>query len=154
LARVLESGEGVLSTNVAADERFRARVSMRRLGVRSVLAVPFPCRDGATGVIYLDSLASQTLFRHDDLGLLEAFVAQAALALAHRVLAAAADGAEARLAGAGAAPHPPRSRTAAAQSTLLGIAPVMRRVRELIGRIGPTDLPVLIIGESGTGKEL
>ena len=39
LARALDSGEGVLSTNIAADERFRARLSMRRLGVRSVMAV-------------------------------------------------------------------------------------------------------------------
>src|SRR5262249_49952885 len=80
-SRALDAGEGVLSTNIAADERFRARVSMRRLGVRSVLAVPFPGRDGGTGIIYLDSLAAQTLFRHEDLELLEAFVAQAVLAL-------------------------------------------------------------------------
>ena len=155
LTRVLESGEGVLSTNIATDERFRARVSMRRLGVRSVLAVPFPCRGGGTGVIYLDSLAAQTLFRHDDLGLLEAFVAQAALALAHRLLASGSGAAEERLPGGAAASCvPPRSQPAPERATLYGIAPAMRRVRELIERIGPTELPVLIIGESGTGKEL
>ena len=159
LARALDSGEGVLSTNIAADERFRARLSMRRLGVRSVMAVPFPCRGGATGVIYLDSLAAQTLFRHDDLELLEAFVAQAALALAHRGLAAGSEeaGGPARTPGAGhAAPGPaPRgSPGGAARATLQGNAPAMSRVRELIARIGPTELPVLVIGESGTGKEL
>src|SRR5712691_270471 len=37
LSRVLDAGESVLSTDLAADARFRARLSVRRLGVRSVL---------------------------------------------------------------------------------------------------------------------
>src|SRR5262245_41288638 len=157
LARVLDCGEGVLSTNIAADERFRARVSMRRIGVRSVLAVPFPCRGGGPGVIYLDSRAAQTLFRHEDLHLLEAFVAQAALALMQRVLAAGPGGVEGTptpAASSGAVTVAPRPLPGAGRATLQGNAPAMRRVRELIERIGPTELPVLVIGESGTGKEL
>jgi two-component system, NtrC family, response regulator AtoC len=39
-------------------------------------------------------------------------------------------------------------------SRLLGESPPMRLVRELIVRVAPVDLPVLIEGESGTGKEL
>jgi len=37
---------------------------------------------------------------------------------------------------------------------LLGNAPSMGELRKLLGRLGPTDSPVLIRGESGTGKEL
>jgi len=37
---------------------------------------------------------------------------------------------------------------------LLGQSPPMVRLREEIGRVGPTDARVLIHGESGTGKEL
>jgi DNA-binding NtrC family response regulator len=37
---------------------------------------------------------------------------------------------------------------------LIGNSPVMRKVRELIGRVAPTDSTVLICGESGCGKEL
>ncbi|MBV2133010.1 sigma-54 dependent transcriptional regulator [Pseudomonas sp. MAP12] len=37
---------------------------------------------------------------------------------------------------------------------LLGNAPCMRELRKLLGKLGPTDSPVLIRGESGTGKEL
>ena len=37
---------------------------------------------------------------------------------------------------------------------MVGDSPAMRRVKELLDRVGPTDLSVLITGESGTGKEV
>jgi DNA-binding NtrC family response regulator len=37
---------------------------------------------------------------------------------------------------------------------LLGESLAIRRVRDLIGRVAPTDAPVLIHGEAGTGKSL
>jgi DNA-binding NtrC family response regulator len=41
-----------------------------------------------------------------------------------------------------------------AEETLVGESPVMRRVKGLIRKVGPTRSNVLITGESGTGKEL
>jgi DNA-binding NtrC family response regulator len=51
------------------------------------------------------------------------------------------------------------SRTRAEPETdcvlrLIGQSPAIQRVRELIGRVAPTDSTVLICGESGCGKEL
>ncbi len=37
---------------------------------------------------------------------------------------------------------------------LVGNSPVMTRVKDLIARVAPANVPVLILGESGTGKEL
>src|SRR3970040_2294868 len=37
---------------------------------------------------------------------------------------------------------------------LIGESPPMRTVYEQIGRVAPTDTPVMILGETGTGKEL
>jgi sigma54-dependent transcription regulator len=37
---------------------------------------------------------------------------------------------------------------------LIGNSPGIRKVRELIGRVAPTESTVLIYGESGCGKEL
>ncbi len=37
---------------------------------------------------------------------------------------------------------------------LLGRSPAMRRVFELVRKVGPTDATVLLTGESGTGKEV
>lgn len=38
--------------------------------------------------------------------------------------------------------------------SLVGESPGIREVSKLIGRVAPTDKPVLIMGESGTGKEV
>jgi DNA-binding NtrC family response regulator len=40
------------------------------------------------------------------------------------------------------------------QFRLIGTSPVIQKVRDLIGRVAPTDSTVLICGESGCGKEL
>jgi two-component system, NtrC family, response regulator HydG len=37
---------------------------------------------------------------------------------------------------------------------MVGRSPAMRKVYELIGRVAPLDINVLVLGESGTGKEL
>ena len=39
-------------------------------------------------------------------------------------------------------------------SELVGSGPAMRRVKQLIAKIAPSDATVLILGASGTGKEL
>jgi DNA-binding NtrC family response regulator len=39
-------------------------------------------------------------------------------------------------------------------TTLVGRAPAMLRLRQLIDRVAPTDATVLILGENGTGKEM
>ena len=38
--------------------------------------------------------------------------------------------------------------------TLVGASPRMQAVYDLVGKVAPTDVPVLVIGETGTGKEL
>jgi len=54
----------------------------------------------------------------------------------------------------GPACAPPAGKARADCPVLVGETPEMRKVRELIERLAPTDSTVLIMGESGTGKEV
>jgi DNA-binding NtrC family response regulator len=47
-----------------------------------------------------------------------------------------------------------RVQAAEGPTLLLGKAPRMLEVQHFIGRVAPTDSPVLVLGETGTGKEL
>ena len=42
----------------------------------------------------------------------------------------------------------------AGDGAMIGRSPPMRRVREVLERAAPTNVPVLLLGETGTGKEL
>jgi DNA-binding NtrC family response regulator len=50
--------------------------------------------------------------------------------------------------------EPARRPVAAEPARLLGDGPAIRRVRDLIQDVAPTDVTVLILGESGSGKEV
>ena len=54
----------------------------------------------------------------------------------------------------GGAPSPDELPGIDETEEFLGNCQVMKEVFSLIRKVGPTDLPVLILGESGTGKEL
>jgi two-component system, NtrC family, response regulator HydG len=50
--------------------------------------------------------------------------------------------------------HAPPPQVDDSTLRLIGTSPSMQKVRDLIGRVAPTDSTVLICGESGCGKEL
>jgi two-component system NtrC family sensor kinase len=85
---VLQSGEGVLSSNAMADRRFSKGKSVHDLGIRSALCVPIKARkqsekggDEIIGVIYIDSSVRNYTYSPDQLRLLTAIGLQAGLAL-------------------------------------------------------------------------
>ena len=47
-----------------------------------------------------------------------------------------------------------RISDAAAAGRIVGGSPAIKKIREMILKVGPSDAPVLVQGESGTGKEL
>ena len=47
-----------------------------------------------------------------------------------------------------------RARVGGGVEHIIGQSPAIRRIRELISQIAPTEASVVILGESGTGKEL
>jgi two-component system NtrC family sensor kinase len=85
---VLRTGEGVLSTNAMADQRFSKGKSVHNLGIRSALCVPIKARklsdkggDETTGVIYIDSSVRNYTYAPEQLRLLTAIGLQAGMAI-------------------------------------------------------------------------
>jgi signal transduction histidine kinase/pSer/pThr/pTyr-binding forkhead associated (FHA) protein len=85
---VLDTGEGVLSSNAMADHRFSKGKSVHSLGIRSALCVPIKARrldtrggEEILGVIYVDSSVKNYTYSPDQLRLLTAIGLQAGLAI-------------------------------------------------------------------------
>jgi signal transduction histidine kinase len=89
--QVLDSGEPILTTNAAEDPRFAGQASIVAQSLRSIMATPLRARGNVIGVVYVDSRANAGLFRDDDLNALDAFSAQAAIALDNALLFSATD---------------------------------------------------------------
>jgi signal transduction histidine kinase/pSer/pThr/pTyr-binding forkhead associated (FHA) protein len=91
MEHVLKKGQGVLTSDAAHDQRFRAGPSVQEQGIREALCVPMKGRHETIGVLYLDvkankaDLAQQgggtTKLTEDHLMLAAAIAHQAALAL-------------------------------------------------------------------------
>jgi two-component system, NtrC family, sensor kinase len=85
---VINSGEGVLSSNAMADKLFSKSKSVHDLGIRSALCVPIKSRrldplggDETIGVIYIDSSVKNYTYSTDQLRLLTAIGLQAGMAI-------------------------------------------------------------------------
>ncbi len=54
---VLQHGQGVLTTNAQADQRWNPAASIRQLGIREAICVPMQGRYGLVGAMYIDTAA-------------------------------------------------------------------------------------------------
>jgi len=79
--KVTASGESVLTTNAQADPRFENQLSVAAYQLRSILCAPLKIRNELIGVIYVDNRAHSGIFQESDLGLINAFADQAAVAI-------------------------------------------------------------------------
>jgi two-component system cell cycle sensor histidine kinase/response regulator CckA len=78
-----KAGRPVLSTNAQEDPRFAGSESVAHMKLRAVLCVPLSLAGRSLGVLYLDNRFEEGVFRDVDMGLIEAFAVQAALAIEH-----------------------------------------------------------------------
>ena len=153
LDRVLDQGRTLFVSDALNNPDFMSRRSVRELSLRTVVCVPLAGPSGVTGALYVDSQSVSGLLEREGVEILEAFAAQAAIALetaAHRErLEEAAESLEAE------------NRTlkqALGERTrwdkILGRSPAMEKVFLILDRVVDNSVTVLLQGETGTGKEL
>ncbi len=153
LDRVLDQGSTLYVSDALNNPDFMARRSVRELSLRTVVCVPIPGPSGAAGALYVDSRDVAGLIDREGVEILEAFGAQAGVALetaAHRErLEETAESLEAE------------NRTlkqALGQRSnwdrIMGQSQAMEKVFMVLDRVVGNAVTVLMQGETGTGKEL
>jgi len=127
---VLGTGDRIQLDDVAAHSRYAAVPSVAALRLGSALCLPMRLDGKTLGAVFLA--------RHSRGVLDERTLAEL------RILAAVAVPLLAQL----------RRGAPAVSDELLGESPAMHQLRQLVRRVGPSDLSVLLHGPSGSGKEL
>jgi signal transduction histidine kinase len=88
---VVDSGQGVLTTNALEDPRFAGGASIMAQGLRSIMATPLRARGNIIGIAYVENRIVAGLFSEDDLATLEALAGQASVAIDNALLFSATD---------------------------------------------------------------
>ncbi len=131
LQEVLSTGRSVAVEDTTTDPRLAGVPSVIDLGLSSVIAIPMLLGDRVAGAIYLGVR-----------GVAHRFGPRLAADLA--VVASMALPVVVQL----------RRGSTIHASGILGTSPVIATIRNLVERVAPTELAVLITGETGTGKEV
>jgi len=87
LHRTVEEGVAVLTSDAAADDRFKAGASVILQQIRSAMCVPVRGRSEVFGAIYVDSKIARGAFKEEDLELLTTIAVQAGISLENSRLA-------------------------------------------------------------------
>ncbi len=171
---VINAGNAIITDNASADRRFKMHHSVRRLTLKSILCIPLQEEGKIVGALYLDNRLSEGVFKEDQTRLLEAFGAQATLAIRNaklmELLEAKNDAIEKlnrelekRLDEQREEIEEVKEELKRQQvelknrftyGRLIGKSPKMQELYTILDKIASSSLPVIIIGESGTGKEL
>ncbi|MFH1022543.1 MAG: sigma 54-interacting transcriptional regulator [Planctomycetota bacterium] len=176
---VMTSREALLTVDAQTDERFKKRLSVQSLKLRSILCVPLILKNEPIGAVYVDHRFVSDKFNEENLELMTAIADQSAIAIdnarlhedslkrveelaaSKREVEALNKKLEIKVERVGQEMKEVREVLTTRASDLrfpypliLWKSPKMKDVLLLLDRVTETSLPVLIEGESGTGKEL
>ena len=143
IRQVLARREPLMLDDAAADPKYAREVSIHRLSLRSVLAVPLVSGSRTIGAVYLENNSAPKVFSAEDAQVAEMAARFAALHLsaAHLLPGLERDG---RV----------LLDASRAFSEIVGDDPAIQSILATVERIADSPATVLIEGESGTGKEL
>lgn len=165
--KVLQSGKTIQSDNACEDGRFNEFQSVALLGLRSILCLPIHARNKTVGILYLDNKFQSNAFDEDRIPLIEAFCAQAGIAIDNARLITKLEEAQQQLKNKlekvqSDADHfqqllnegGTQAPTRYSYKNIIAHSQAMHEIFKLMDKITDTHLAVFIHGETGSGKEL
>jgi Nif-specific regulatory protein len=147
------TGEPQLVSDAQEEEDLKDKRSIVDFHIRTVISIPLKFEGRLVGVIYGDSDTISESFTRSDLWLLNAFGAQAAVAIEN----ARSRGELEKIKSSLEKQNVSLRQQLAERyefSGIIGRSPAMQQVFEVITKVAPLSTTVLIQGETGTGKEL
>jgi len=161
----IEQGSVILTENAQTDPQFQEQKSVVQLQLKAILALPLESEGKIIGAIYLDHRYHPNCFNPQDLSLLQALAAQAALAIqkaqfiealsdTNQTLVKKVEHHEQRIEVLSGELDKARGQLRYGYEEIIGQSPVMMEVFRLLDHVTDTVIPVWVHGESGTGKEL
>jgi transcriptional regulator with GAF, ATPase, and Fis domain len=138
--------EPIMTPDAVSDPRFNTSNSVVLNKIRSILAGPLQVGDRVIGAIYVDSRINTHLFWDED----KILLMSVANLLAATIEKSIAFSKIQEQVGA----YREDIMTDAAAGRYLGRSPPMRRVYQLLERVAPTDVTVLLQGPTGSGKNV
>lgn len=142
---VAKEGKPVLVNNVEKDPRFDHAIdSLTGFKTQSILAVPLQDRNRIIGVIEVLNTDKEKQFTQEDVELLSAFAAHAAVALRNVQLVSAIKAEKRYLQG----------ELEERYRTLIGTSSLMQETIRMVRTVAGSHATVLLLGESGVGKEI
>jgi Nif-specific regulatory protein len=151
--KVAESGQPLFITDMGEEKDLKDQRSIVDLNIMTVICIPLRFEDKLVGVIYSDSDTVSERFTPSDLAIMNAFGAQAAVAIdnakRHGELETVTRSLEKQNVSL-------REELAGRYefSGMVGRSRAMQQIFDVIRKVAPLSTTVLIQGETGTGKEL
>lgn len=150
---VIESGEGLITSNAKNDPKLTKHSTVRQLALKSVMVVPIVHEDDKLGAVYLDNPAVAQQFDRHDLRLAEVISSEISGSLkntlSHRETVRELQKVKEQYEDVRE-----HLRTRYRYENIVGSSDAMQSVYRKLDRIIPTEMNVVIQGETGTGKEL
>jgi len=157
-SQVLATGQALWVRDASTESLLAKAASIADLKIRSCMCVPLWTSQGKErkifGLIYVDSQQIQESFSANDLDLLSALAAQAAIAIENAQLVENIRRLEEEKRLKLEEENRSLQEIIESKNELLGQSPPMEQVFSMIRRVSGSDVNVLLLGESGTGKSL
>jgi Nif-specific regulatory protein len=143
LREIFQCGEHLLIEDASSDPKFSMEMSIRRLEIRSVLAMPLKQNGRTVGALYLENNRRPSAFNKEELALLERMAEFTIFYLNNTCLLPFAE-----------TDNRVFFDSDKASKEIIGSDPKIQALLNVVEQIADGPATVLIKGESGTGKEL